>query len=109
MEVLKTMINKYPVLMLSKTWCPYCKRAKGVLGQYSLSEKDFHIIELDTREDGADIQSAAKQLTGQSTVPNIFIKGKSIGGSDNTAKLHSTGELKKLLDQATGKHSSADL
>lgn len=32
--------------------------------------------------DGGDIQSALKELTGQSTVPNVFIGGKHIGGSD---------------------------
>jgi glutaredoxin 3 len=50
-------------------------------------------------EDGADIQAALQQLTKQRTVPNIFIKGKHIGGNSELQKL-STGQLKGLLKEA---------
>ena len=33
--------------------------------------------------DGGEIQSALSEWTGQSTVPNVFIKGKHIGGCDS--------------------------
>jgi glutaredoxin len=39
-------------------------------------------------------------LTGQSTVPNVFIAKKSIGGGDDTAALGRSGELDKLLAAA---------
>ena len=40
---------------------------------------------------------ALNQMTGQRTVPNVFINGKHIGGCDTTIALHSSGELAKLL------------
>lgn len=35
--------------------------------------------------DGGDIQSALAEWTGQTTVPNVFIGGKHIGGCDSKA------------------------
>ena len=36
-------------------------------------------------------------MTGQRTVPNIFIRGKHIGGADDTIKLHDEGKLMDLI------------
>jgi glutaredoxin 3 len=49
-------------------------------------------------DDGSAIQSTLGDITGQTTVPNIFINQKHIGGnSDLQAK---KGELKNLLKEA---------
>ncbi len=55
------------------------------------------IIELDTMSNGSDIQAALAEFTGQRTVPNVFIKGKHVGGNDKTQAAHKSGELQKLL------------
>jgi glutaredoxin 3 len=39
------------------------------------------VHDLDTMDGGADIQSALLELTGQKTVPNVFIHGKHLGGN----------------------------
>lgn len=38
-------------------------------------------------------------MTGIRTVPNVFIKGQSIGGGTDTANLYASGKLKQLLEQ----------
>lgn len=49
-------------------------------------------------DDGADIQAALKELSGQSSVPNIYIKQEHIGGnSDLQAR---KGDLATLLKDA---------
>jgi glutaredoxin 3 len=49
-------------------------------------------------DEGADIQAALLSLTGQRTVPNVFVNGKHVGGNDDThAALHD-GTFMKLLD-----------
>lgn len=53
---LKDLISNNKVLVLSKTYCPYCKKTKELLG--SLNAKHT-IIELDTREDGDRLQGVA--------------------------------------------------
>ena len=50
------------------------------------------------REDGATIQNALHQMTGRRTVPNVFVKGQSIGGGDDTERLYNSGELQKMVE-----------
>ncbi|KAF1332092.1 Glutaredoxin, partial [Globisporangium splendens] len=90
-------ITQYPLVVFSKSYCPYCKKAKEVLA--ALGAKPY-VFELDLRQDGPAIQSFLFKFTHQSTVPNVFIKGKSIGGSDDTLALYKSGELKDKLKRA---------
>lgn len=43
-------------------------------------------IQLDQRDDGSSIQQYLGSVTGQRTVPQVFINGKFIGGGDDTGK-----------------------
>jgi glutaredoxin 3 len=54
-------------------------------------------VELDQENDGADIQRALQELTGQRTVPNIFINKKHIGGNSD---LQRRKDLDTLLQEA---------
>jgi glutaredoxin 3 len=47
--------------------------------------------------EGPEIEDALYELTNQYTVPNIFIGGQHIGGSDDLKKLHVQGKLVNLL------------
>ncbi|KAI0123955.1 putative glutaredoxin [Xylariales sp. AK1849] len=88
----QSIIDENAVAVFSKSSCPYCKASKNLLN--SLDAK-FYTIELDQVPDGAAIQAALAEISGQRTVPNIFIGKKHIGGnSDLQAK---SGELKELL------------
>ncbi|KAI0031244.1 glutaredoxin [Vararia minispora EC-137] len=84
------------VIIFSKSWCPYCRRAKSIMNE-NYKETPIEIIELDEDPEGAQIQSYLTELTGQSTVPNIFINKKHVGGSDDLAGLHRVGGIQKLL------------
>ena len=44
-------------------------------------------------------KEALKSLTGRSTVPNVFIKGTSIGGGSETAELYQSGRLTEMLQE----------
>ncbi|MQM20399.1 hypothetical protein Taro_053419 [Colocasia esculenta] len=88
----------------SKTFCPFCTRAKQLLTQLGAQYK---VIELDEESDGSEIQSALAQWTGQRTVPNVFIGGNHIGGCDTITELHREGKLVPLLTEAGALASSA--
>ncbi|KAM0791629.1 hypothetical protein ACM66B_006068 [Microbotryomycetes sp. NB124-2] len=88
----KIKINK--IVVFSKSYCPYCKRAKALLD--SLGEK-YEAIELDLMDEGSDWQAYLADKTGQRTVPNIFINQAHIGGSSDLQEKNDSGELKKLL------------
>jgi len=92
----QSIIDENPVAVFSKSYCPYCRAAKQLLSE---SGAKFYAIELDQIDDGSAIQSALGELTGQTTVPNIFIAKKHIGGnSDLQAK--KGGDLATLLKDA---------
>lgn len=93
-ELLRGWIAERGVLVLSKTWCGYCQRAKAALSGAGIKAK---VIELDERQDGADIQQAAFELTGQKTVPNVWVNGTHVGGSDKVVAAIANGTLQKLL------------
>ncbi|KAF2183125.1 glutaredoxin [Zopfia rhizophila CBS 207.26] len=89
------IIDENPVAVFSKSYCPFCRAAKQLLSE---SGAKFYSIELDQVDDGSAIQSTLGELTGQTTVPNIFIGQKHIGGnSDLQAQ---KGQLPNLLKDA---------
>jgi glutaredoxin len=73
------------VVIFSKSYCPYSKRAKGILLEKYVINPEPYVVELDEHPQGAKIQSQLAEMTGRKTVPNIMINGKSIGGSDEIA------------------------
>lgn len=87
------------VVMFSKTYCPYCIKAKRALNQF-LAPDQYLSIELEQRSDGNAIQEVLGDMTGASTVPRVFIGGRFIGGGDDTAAKAASGELKRLLEAA---------
>ncbi|XP_078163336.1 glutaredoxin-C8-like [Carex rostrata] len=92
---IRSTVKGHDIVIFSKSYCPYCKRAKGVFKD--LNEEPF-VVELDQREDGSEIQDALLEIVGKRTVPQVFIKGKHLGGSDATVEAYESGKLKELLD-----------
>ncbi|PHT35130.1 Glutaredoxin-C4 [Capsicum baccatum] len=90
----KKTISSHKIVIFSKSYCPYCKKAKAVFKE--LKQKPY-VVELDERDDGWNIQDAISEIVGRRTVPQVFINGKHIGGSDDTIEAYENGELAKLL------------
>jgi glutaredoxin 3 len=82
------------VVVFSKSYCPYCKKTKELFNELKV---DATVFELNEMDDGADIQDALLTLTGQRTVPNVFIKGEHIGGNDACQAAAKEGTLQKKL------------
>ncbi|VVT53449.1 uncharacterized protein SAPINGB_P003579 [Magnusiomyces paraingens] len=94
----QALIDSNKVFVASKSYCPYCKATKNLLNQVGV--RTATIIELNETEDGAEIQDALEQITGQRTVPNIFISGKHIGGNSDIQSLNSRDQLVPALQAA---------
>jgi glutaredoxin 3 len=75
-------------------WCGYCARAKGLL-----EKKGVAYEEMDVMEDGPK-RTEMRTRSRRSTVPQIFINGRHIGGSDELDALERGGKLDALLAQA---------
>ncbi|KAJ4878535.1 Glutaredoxin-C1 [Raphanus sativus] len=97
MNKAKEIVSSYPVVVFSKTYCGYCQKVKQLLTKLGA---DFEVLELDEMSDGGEIQSALSKWTGQRTVPNVFIKGKHIGGCDSVMESNQKGTLVPLLVEA---------
>eukprot|EP01101_Sappina_pedata_P007824 TRINITY_DN4203_c0_g1_i2.p1 TRINITY_DN4203_c0_g1~~TRINITY_DN4203_c0_g1_i2.p1 ORF type:complete len:107 (+),score=61.87 TRINITY_DN4203_c0_g1_i2:34-354(+) len=85
------------VTIFSKSYCPYCVRAKELFTKLAVP---FFAMELDKIPEGDSIQQELKKRTGGSSVPRVFINGEFIGGCDDTVALHSKGGLVKKLEAA---------
>merc|ERR1711924_368797 len=82
----------------SKSTCPFCRATKETFKQNGIDAK---IIELNEIDGGADVQAALLELTGQRTVPNVFVKGKHLGGNDDTQRAARSGKLAALLESSS--------
>ncbi|KAI0541186.1 thioredoxin-like protein [Xylaria digitata] len=90
---LHQILERSPVVIFSKTYCPYSKRAKGVLLEKYIIEPAPYVVELNEHPLGSKLQALLAEKTGRKTVPNILIHGKSVGGGDEIAGL----DLRKTL------------
>ena len=57
-------INKNKVAVFSKSYCPYCTKAKDALGVYKIPSENYYCVELDKRDDCAEIQDYLQSITG---------------------------------------------
>jgi glutaredoxin 3 len=89
-SLLQNAVDGNTVVVFSKSWCPYCKRAKALLASgypevkpviiecvpissFLCGDRLMSLCRLDERDDGGELQSYLQEKTGQRSVPNIFI------------------------------------
>jgi len=96
---IKAAIETGNVVMVAKSYCPHCKRTKGILEEYGINGDKYDIfdIDLDT-PDMAEIQAYMGEVTGATSVPRVFIGGNFVGGADGVTELHTSGKLRELLN-----------
>lgn len=79
----------------TKFLCPYCTRAKSLLDM-----KGAEYREIDVTMDRVGFDAMVERAGGRRTVPQVFIDGRHIGGSDDLAALDAGGGLDTLLGSA---------
>ncbi|XP_078533470.1 glutaredoxin-1 [Lissotriton helveticus] len=89
------------VTVFLKPSCPYCVRAEGLLKKYKFKPGYLQIIDISHHELMNKIQDYLMQLTGERTVPRVFIGEKSVGGCSDVTELESSGQLQPMI-QAIG-------
>ena len=80
------------ITIYTKSWCPYCSAAKKLLG-----EKGVPFTEIDIEKQPEARAEMIQKAKGRSTVPQIFIGEKHVGGCDDLYDLDDRGELEHLL------------
>lgn len=121
---LNDILKKGPIIIFSKSYCPFSKKAKVghidhfpshimrsftdnppqhiLLDLYDISPPPY-VVELDQHELGAGLQNKLEKTTGRRTVPNILINGKSIGGGDDVQELHSEDKIVEKITSMGGR------
>ncbi|KAH1486671.1 hypothetical protein LV164_001247 [Aspergillus fumigatus] len=100
---LNAILKRSPIVIFSKSYCPYSKRAKTILLERYNIVPAPHVVELDQHAMGQQLQSLLAKNTGRRTVPNVLVNGKSIGGGDDVTALDEKDELASTLKNLGGK------
>ncbi len=80
------------ITIYTKSWCPYCSAAKKLL-----NEKGADFTEIDIEKKPEARAEMIQKAKGRSTVPQIFIGEKHVGGCDDLYDLDDRGQLEPLL------------
>jgi glutaredoxin 3 len=73
--------------------CPYCWRAKRLL-----ESKGVAFVEIDLWQQPERRAEMVERAAGRTTVPQLFVNGRAIGGSDELAALERDRRLDALLE-----------
>jgi glutaredoxin 3 len=84
------------VLMYCTAACPYCQAADRLLAQKGV--RDVERVRVDLHPER---RPEMEQRSGRRTVPQIWIGGRHVGGSDELHDLEHSGQLDQLLAKAT--------
>ncbi|HZH51062.1 MAG TPA: glutaredoxin 3 [Microvirga sp.] len=80
------------ITIYTKSWCPYCAAAKKLL-----EEKGAAFTEIDIEAKPEKRAEMIQKAGGRSTVPQIFIGGRHVGGCDDLYAMDDRGQLEPLL------------
>jgi len=72
--------------------CGFSKTVVNLLDHYGVEFKDVNILE------DPEMKVALSELSGWPTFPQLFVKGKLIGGCDIAVEMHQNGQLLDVLD-----------
>jgi glutaredoxin 3 len=87
-----TLAPMNPVKLYTKSTCPYCVRAKQLL-----DSKGVNYEEISIDGNAAKRSEMITAANGRSTVPQIFIAGRHVGGCDDLYALDDAGQLDGML------------
>jgi glutaredoxin 3 len=85
------------VEIYTSPFCGYCFRAKRLLDSKGVAFEEYDVM-----MDQAKQREMVDRAGGRSTVPQIFIDGRHVGGSDELHDLDRAGKLDPLLEKQNG-------
>jgi len=94
---IKEQVTTHPVVLYMKgspqfPQCGFSANAVGILNALGVTE----LFTVDVLQD-PEIRQGVKDYANWPTVPQLYIKGEFVGGSDIMTEMYQSGELKKLL------------
>jgi glutaredoxin 3 len=77
--------------------CPYCARAMRLLDEKGVAYEEYELNSMPGRR-----EEMLSRAPGRTTVPQIFVNGRHVGGSDDLIELERRGRLDPLLEEEEG-------
>ena len=98
-EQIVSDIDNNPIILYMKgtkemPMCGFSNSVVQLLNQYGVKYKDVNVLE------DPMIRVKLSEHSNWPTIPQLFVKGELIGGSDITMELHQNGQLLDILDKA---------
>ncbi len=96
-ELIKQQVTSHPVVLYMKgtpqlPQCGFSANAVRILG--ALGVKNFFSVDV---LQAPEIRQGVKDYANWPTIPQLYINGEFIGGSDIMTEMYQSGELRKLL------------
>lgn len=97
LETIQQQVNENNVVLFMKgskqfPMCGFSALCVQILQKLNVDFLDVNVLESE------ELRSGIKEFSNWPTIPQLYIKGEFIGGSDITKELYETGELQKLLN-----------
>ena len=91
------MVEKDPVLLFMKgtalfPQCGFSSRAIAILDHLGVKYQTVDVLQ------DPEVRGGIKQFSDWPTVPQLYVKGEFVGGSDIMMEMFESGELKQLVD-----------
>lgn len=93
-EVAEHRVVLYMKGTLQQPMCGFSHRAAAILTQYGLPIHAVNILE------DPEKRQAIKEFSRWPTIPQVYVDGEFLGGSDTLLEMHEAGELKEKIEEA---------
>ena len=87
-------VAAHPIVIVGMRQNPQPRYARKVLDMHGFK---YHYLEYGSYFSQWRRRNALKMWTGWPTFPMVFVKGVLVGGAEDLARLHASGELAKML------------
>lgn len=96
-ELIKQQIDQNKIILFMKgtaqfPQCGFSSRAVNILKSFGVPFATVNVLE------NPDIRQGIKDYSNWPTIPQLYVNGQFIGGSDIMAEMHESGELQELLN-----------
>lgn len=96
-ERIQSMVKSHPIFLFMKgtpefPQCGFSARAVAVLQNLGVSFNTFDVLE------DENVRSGVKEFSNWPTIPQLYVKGELVGGSDIIMEMYENGELKQALN-----------
>ena len=96
---IETILNSSPVLVFMKgtklmPQCGFSNNVVQILNSLGMSFDTFDVLS------DMEIREGIKEFSNWPTIPQVYVKGEFIGGSDILISMYNSGELKEKLEIA---------